>query len=675
MKVPLSWLREFVDVAVEPGRLGEDLTLAGFALDGLESDGKDAVLDLDVTTNRVDCMNVYGLAREVSVLYGLPLRPLELSLAEKGRVASEALEVGIEAPDLCPRFSARVLDVRLGPSPAWIRDRLESVGVRPIHNVVDLTNYVMMEMGHPSHAFDLARIPEGRLRVRWAREGEKLQTLDGVLRSLSTRHGVVAGPQEALALAGIMGGAASEVSEETKVVALEAAYWEPLAIRRAARALGMHTEASHRFERGADPEATVTALDRIAHLLTKIGAGTARPGVVDRVAVPRAKRTVSLRPARVRAVLGVDVPQPKAEAILSGLGFRVQPGMAVEVPSWRSDVGREADLIEEVGRHFGLDKIPSSIPPTDARGGLGLGQAEERTVRATLVAAGLTEAMTYSFVGASAGTGGSVKDVVVALENPLADAQSVLRSSLVLPGLLEALDANQRQGRRDVAFFEVGRVFRPGPGLPIEERRLGILLAGHFRGGHWSERPRAADFFDLKGLLERLFERLGRGPMALSREHERPAYLHPGQGAAIVLEGQALGYLGAVRPGFRDGREDVFVAELALDPLLGKPAPIARFRPLPRFPVVERDLSILMDASASAAQVEERIRRAAGPLLVAVTVADRYDRPPLPAGKVSLTVSLRYQDPERTLTGEEVQASVDGVIRQLRAAGLEIRVE
>ncbi len=467
MKVPLSWLREFVDVAVEPGRLGEDLTLAGFALDGLESDGKDAVLDLDVTTNRVDCMNVYGLAREVSVLYGLPLRPLELSLAEKGRAASQALEVGIEAPDLCPRFSARVLDVRLGPSPAWIRDRLESVGVRPIHNVVDLTNYVMMEMGHPSHAFDLARIPEGRLRVRWAREGEKLQTLDGVLRTLSPRHGVVAGPEGALALAGVMGGAASEVSEETKVVALEAAYWEPLAIRRAARALGMHTEASHRFERGADPEATVTALDRIAHLLTKIGAGTARPGVVDRVAVPRAKRTVSLRPARVRAVLGVDVPQPKAEAILSGLGFRVQPGMAVEVPSWRSDVGREADLIEEVGRHFGLDKIPSSIPPTDARGGLGHGQAEERTVRVTLVAAGLTEAMTYSFVGAPAGAGGSARDGVVALENPLADAQSVLRSSLVLPGLLEALDANQRQGRRDVAFFEVGRVFYPGPGLPI----------------------------------------------------------------------------------------------------------------------------------------------------------------------------------------------------------------
>jgi phenylalanyl-tRNA synthetase beta chain len=681
MRLPLSWLREFVEVPVEPGRLGDDLTLAGFALDGLESDGKDALLDIDVTTNRVDCMNVYGLAREIAVLYGVPLRPLALNLGEKGAPASEVLDVGIEAPDLCPRFSARVLDVRLGPSPAWIRDRLEAVGVRPIHNVVDLTNYVMMEMGHPSHAFDLARIPQGRLRVRWARDGEGLETLDGVSRRLSRRQGVVAGLEEALALAGVMGGASSEVSEETTVVALEAAYWEPLAIRRAARALGMHTEASHRFERGADPEATVIALARIAHLLEKIGAGSARPGVVDRVAVPRRKRTIPLRPARVRAVLGVDVPQPKAEAILSGLGFRVEADegkvMSVEVPSWRGDVGREADLIEEVGRHFGLDKIPSSIPPTDARGGLGVGQAEERTLRATLVAAGLTEAITYAFVGEStAGTGGAtVGGTAVALENPLADGQSVLRSSLVLPGLLEALDANERQGRRDVALFEVGRVFHPGPGLPIEERRLGILLAGCFGARHWSEKPRAADFFDLSGLLERLFERLGQGPLVLGREAERPDFLHPGQSGAILLEGKVLGYLGAIRPGFREGREDLFVAELGLDPLLGKPAPRVRFQALPRFPAVDRDLSVLVDAAAGAEEVCAGIRRAAGPLLVAVTVVDRYDRPPVPAGRVSLTVSLRYQDPERTLTSDEVQASVEAVIRQLRAAGLEIRGE
>ena len=304
--------------------------------------------------------------------------------------------------------------------------------MRPIHNVVDLTNYVMMEMGHPSHAFDLARVPEGRLHVRWAREGEALETLDGVTRTLSPRAGVVAGRNAALALAGVMGGASSEVRDSTRTVALEAAYWEPLAIRRAAKALGMHTEASHRFERGADPEGTVVALNRIAHLLEKIGAGSTRPGVVDRVAAPRPRRALSLRPSRLLVVLGAQVSRPRTEAILTGLGFGVKPGpgesIAVEVPSWRGDVGREADLVEEVGRHFGLDKVPSSIPPTSGLGGLGRGQAEERTIRTTLSAAGLTEVVTYAFVGPSRDGEASVS-----LENPLADVQSVLRSSLVVP--------------------------------------------------------------------------------------------------------------------------------------------------------------------------------------------------------------------------------------------------
>ncbi len=511
--------------------------------------------------------------------------------------------------------------------------------------------------------------------MRWAREGEKLETLDGAHRTLSSRHGVVAGPESALALAGIMGGARSEVSGDTKVVALEAAYWEPLVIRRAAKALGMHTEASHRFERGADPEATVVAIARIAHLLEKIGAGSARPGLIDRVAAPARRRVLSLRPSRLELVLGVPVPKPRAEAILAGLGFGVEPGeggaLAVEVPSWRSDVGREADLVEEVGRHFGLEKVPSSIPPSDGIGSLGRGQVEERCVRATLVAAGLTEAITYAFVREA--PGGAMDGGTVALENPLAAAQSVLRASLLLPGLFDVLDSNLRQGRRDVALFEIGRVFHDGPELPIEERRLAILLAGRFRGRHWSdEKPRAADFFDLKGLVERLFERLGQGPPTLRRD-DLPELLHPGRGAVLLQGGTALGWLGALRPGFREEPADVLVAELSLEPLLGQPAPLVRFEPLARFPAVERDLSVISSAGTSAGEIEARIRRAAGPLLVAVGVVNRYDRPPVPEGKVSLTLGLRYQHPERTLTGEEVQSSVDGVIRELRAAGLEIR--
>ena len=349
MKLPVAWLKEHVDVPVEPRELADDLTLVGLAVDAVVGHGDDAVLELDITTNRVDAMNVRGVAREAAVIYGLPLKPLSTELRETGAPAAQALRVVIEAPELCPRFCARVLDVRMGPSPAWMRDRLEAVGVRPISNVVDLTNYVMMEIGHPSHAFDLARIPGGELHVRWAREEERLTTLDGVERRLTASMGVIAGPSGALSLAGIMGGASSEVSDETRVVALEAAYWNPLTIRRTARSLGMRTEASHRFERGADREATAVATARIAHLLQGIGAGSARPGLIDAHPAPQPLRSAVLRPSRQRTLLGVDVPDAKATAILTGLGFGIgaaeSAGRRVTIPSWRSDVSREADLI------------------------------------------------------------------------------------------------------------------------------------------------------------------------------------------------------------------------------------------------------------------------------------------------------------------------------------------
>jgi phenylalanyl-tRNA synthetase beta chain len=669
MKLPVSWLREFVDVKVEPERLGADLTGVGLALEGLERHGSETVLDLDVTTNRVDAMNVYGIAREAAVLYSLPLKPLDLSFAEKGSPASGVFDVTIEAGDLCPRFCGRVLDVRMGPSPAWLRDRLEMMGVRPISNVVDLTNYVMLEVGQPSHVFDLAHVPGGRLNVRWGRPGERLRTLDGVERKVEGRVGVVAGQDGPLALAGIMGGASSEVSDETRTVALEAAYWEPLAIRRGAKAMGMHTEASHRFERGSDPECPPAATARLAHLLQKIEAGSPRPGLVDRIAVAKPRRSTRLRPSRLRGVLGIDVPRARAEAILRGLGFEVTSGdgdaLALVVPSWRGDVSREDDAVEEVARHYGLDKVPSSLPPARAVGQLGAGMGPARALRQALVGAGLTEVISYAF---EAGDGGAA----IALRNPLAEDQSVLRTSLV-PGLLHVLDANERQGRRDVAVFEIGRVFPPMGERPEESVRLGILLRGALRPRHWSEKPPEADLFDVKGVLEAAFEELGLGPLGFVASKDA-GRLHPGQSADIVLAGRAIGHAGALRPGTREGAEGTFVAELDLA-ALREPVAAERFRALPRFPAVERDLSVVGPASLVALELEARVKRAAGKSLAGVAVMDRYDKPPVPAGMVSLLLSLRFEEPSRTLTGEEVQASVDNVIRELRAAGLSIRSE
>jgi phenylalanyl-tRNA synthetase beta chain len=678
VKVPVSWLKEFVEVRVEPARLGHDLTMAGLALEGLETDGADAVLDLDITTNRVDCMNVYGVAREVAVLYGVPLRPLEVGVAEAGPPAAQALEVSIEAPDLCPRFCARVLDLRLGPSPAWLRDRLEQVGVRPINNVVDLTNYVMMEMGQPSHAFDLARVPQGRLIVRWAREGERLTTLDGVERALGTRHGVVAGGQGPLALAGVMGGAASEVSDLTRTIALEAASWNPLAVRRTARALGMHTEASHRFERGADPEGTVTATGRIAHLLARVGAGTPRPGLLDVVAAPRVPRTLVLRRSRVSGLLGVDVPEEQAQAILCGLGFVVDGREAdtvrVTIPSWRGDVAREADLVEEIGRHYGLGRIPATLPPARRAEGLRPHQVRERLVREVLVGSGLSEVVNYSLVAA-----GQWEELgpEVRVANPLSEEQSALRRSVALPGLLSTLAVNQRQGRRDVAVFEIGRVFSPGAERPVEERRLGLLLAGQGGSGHWSTRPRDVDFFDLKGLLELLAQRLGVAAVRFE-PREGLSFLQPGQAAVALTGGDEGGWVGALSPEILqrlDLRGPVYVAELGVEAMLGaRPAPV-RVASLPRFPSVERDLSLIVDAGTSASALESRARPAGGAILRSFTVSDRYEGPPVPAGRVSLTLRLLFQHAERTLTGEEVQRAVDAVAGALRAAGAEIRGE
>jgi phenylalanyl-tRNA synthetase beta chain len=675
MKVPLGWLREFVDVKASPRELADALTLSGLAVDGILEVGGETVLDLDVTTNRVDAMNVYGVAREVAVLYGLPLKPPETTVSEAGKPAKEALSVEILAPELCPRFCARVLDVRIGPSPVWIRERLELVGVRPISNVVDLTNYVLFELGQPSHAFDLARVKGGRLSVRWGREREALKTLDGADRVLNPRVGVVAGLEGALGLAGIMGGAASEVSDGTTEIALEAAHWNALAVRRAAKSFGMHTEASHRFERGSDPELPPLALARLAHLLEKIGAGTCRPGLVDVGAAP-ARRKVRLRGARIDAVLGAAVPPQKVRGILEGLGFSPE-GDSYSVPGFRGDVAREEDLIEEVARHFGLDKIPSSLPPTRQTGTTSPLLRAEQDLRALLVGFGLSEVVTLSFV--SEGDGRLAGESPVVLENPLSEEQAALRNSIVLPGLLSVLRTNLRQGRRDLGIFEVGRVYQAkgeGP-WPTEVRRLGVLLTGALPS-HWSQKGRPFDLFDLKGFLEAIPMRLEVRSFE-SSSAALPSFLQPGRGALLVRGGATLGYLGALQPemaGRFEARGDVLVAEISIEGLFEGRPPAVRVEPLPRFPIVQRDISAIVPLTLPSLRVVEAALRGAGPLARDARITSRFDGPPaVPAGHVSLTVTLRLEHRERTLTNDEVQAAVQSAVQSLKGLGAEIRGE
>jgi phenylalanyl-tRNA synthetase beta subunit len=505
-----------------------------------------------------------------------------------------------------------------------MQERLEQVGVRPINNVVDLSNYVMLEMGHPSHAFDLARVPSARLLIRWAREGEELETLDEVERKLSARTGVVAGPEAPLALAGIMGGASSEVSDETRTIALEAAYWDPLTIRRAAKALGMHTEASHRFERGADPNGTVTATARTAHLLEKLGAGTTRPGLIDVVPEPLVQRQVGFRAARANAVLGTDVPPERGPEILTGLGFELQEKGRGEwtatVPTWRGDVSREADLVEEIGRHHGLDKIVSTIPASLGVGHLGAGQAEERAVRDLLVGAGLTETINYAFVDRAGG----------------ANVEPVRIATFFPPGVCP----RKRGGWPSSSRGPAGPATGPSPPAPstlsMPRGSWSCCSSDSGRVGSSSTRP-------------------GLDPTSFIPGRAQPSCSTARPSAGWVRSAPVCARR-RTRSSWPSGRAD-------------------RFEALARFPSVERDLSVLAAAGAAAGELVETVREAAGGLLRRVDVKNRYDRPPVPAGRVSVLLGLLYQHPERTLTSEEVQASVEAVIRELRKAGLEIRGE
>ncbi len=447
------------------------------------------------------------------------------------------------------------------------------------------------------------------------------------MRTLPARVGVIAGRggEPALALAGVMGGASSEIGDETRVVALEAAWWEPLAVRRGARALAMHTEASHRMERGIDIGAGPDSLARVAHLLQKIGGGSVRPGIVERTGNGRPSRSLRLRPARVSALLGTDVPTPRQVAILGSLGFGVdeQAGeIAVRVPSWRMDVSGEADLAEEVGRQHGIQRIPTALPAASRPGSLRRSQRRERRIREVLTGVGLTEVINYAFVAGAQVD--APEHARLRLANPLTEEQDTLRGSLVMPGLVNTLRTNLRLGRRDVAIFELGRVFFPGQPMPREQRRLAVLLSGVTHPQHWSLPSRPFDLFDLKGFVELLFERLGQSAPAVDGGGGAPAFLHPGRAVGLSRGGEPIGYAGALHPDVRarwELRDEAVVLEIALDAVLEELPRAVRFTALDRFPAVQRDLSIMCDETTPAAAIDARVRAAAGERLRSVSLA------------------------------------------------------
>lgn len=670
MRVSLEWLREFVpfDVALET--LIERLHGIGLPVERVDHIGDDVVLDIEVTANRPDCMSVLGVAREVAVMLGRPLRIPKPKPVERAPAASERVAVEVADPEGCPRFTARVIeDVRIGPSPAWAQRRLEAAGVRPINCAVDITNYVMLELGQPMHAFDYDRIAGGRLIVRRADPGERLVTLDGVDRVLDPEVLVVADAARAVALAGIIGGSETEIGPGTTRVLLEAAYWNPPMIGRTARRLGIRTEASARFERGMDPAGPAAAQQRAAQLFTEWCGGRVLRGIVDVARASEPRPGIRLRPKRVAAVLGVDVPRPEIVRILRALGCSVAGHAALEVqpPSFRPDIAREEDLIEEVARIHGYDRVPQTMPRGETTPGtIASALRIDGRVCEALARSGLTEVMSLTLVSAEVA---SEEPGAVVLQNPLIADQSALRTSL-LPGLVSVLASNAARRVEDVQVFELGRVFRasrPG-GRPEERRTLGIAAMGRWRTGWNVPREQATvDFYHLKGIIETLLRELGVGGWAVEPWPAPTAGWHPGRSAVLRYDGGVIGRLGELHPDRGVAHRlphRAYLAEVDLEAVLPAVVLLRAAPDLPRYPPVERDVAAVIPDHLPAATVEAAIRAAAGPLLEAVELFDVYTGPPVPAGHRNLAYRLRLRAADRTLAAEEAEE----ILRQVRIA-------
>jgi phenylalanyl-tRNA synthetase beta chain len=672
MRLLLSWARDFVGVKASVDEVAETLGLRGFEVAEIEHLGaNDGVIDFEVTANRPDALSVVGLAREIATAYDLPFRtpaPPRLDCGEHDRVS-----VTLEDAELCPRYAAAVAELTPTSSPAFMAERLMASGIRPISPFVDITNYVLMELGHPMHAFDLDTLQGHALRIRRATAGETIVTLDTVSRTLDPEMLVIADAVQPQAVAGVMGGAATEVSEATRAIVFESAYFKPASVRRTSKRLALKTEASSRFERGADINAPVRAIERAIELMRQIGAGRLVGAVVDRYPSARHPKVLRLRKTRLAGLLGLIVPDADVTRILRALGLDVTPlGDAWEVraPTFRVDLTREVDLIEEVGRHYGFDKLEPAFPPVtvpppppDVR------VSRDQRVRASLTAAGLSEAVTFGFVEARAARlfASEAHGGVIGIANPLSGKFDTLRPSLTA-GLLDAVAYNRRHGRRDVALFEIGARFTPYEG---ETRGVGIAWTGSRSPEHWSGGAREVDFFDLKGALDELCRVLD---VVVRFEPTTLPFLVPGQSAAMVQGETALGFAGLLAPAVADERgapqqDHVFVAELNLDRAWERRITRSeQVRPLPRHPFVVRDLSILV-ADTLPAEIIRGTIQAAGSAerapLVGIAFFDRYKGKGLAEDSVSLSVRLTFQAPDRTLTDSEVQASFDQILDAL----------
>jgi phenylalanyl-tRNA synthetase beta chain len=684
MKVLYNSLKEFVDVKAAPADLKARLSLVGVAIDSVEESAAGPVLDAEVTANRPDCLGHYGIAREVAAIYRLRLKPFQPKLRESAAKTADAVRVEIETPELCGRYTARILrGVKVQPSPDWLRQRLEAMGQKSINNVVDITNYVMFELGQPMHAFDLDKLSEPRIIVRRAHPGEKIRTLDGVERTLAKDMCVIADAERAIGIGGVMGGVDSEIGFSSRNILLESAWFDPISVRRTAKALGLRSEASYRFERGADPEMPELASRRAAELIQQVAGGEILAGVVDVYPSREPEKKIQLARKEVLRVMGADVPDREVEDILSALGFhptrvdanRGSDGSIAAIweckqVSWRSDVTRGIDLVEEIARHYGYDKFPARLPPAKKPAHrLPHAEASDRIVERA-VGLGYQEIVEIPIVDAQ-------RDALFRAEgfqpavigNPLAEDASVMRSTGIV-SMVRAIEWNLNHGNRDLRLFEIGKTYELRDGAPVETPVLTLGATGLAREKTVHGTAREFSFADLKGDLDRIGELAG----GLDWEPGGPAWLSSQRSAHFSLAkntGEQLGIAGQLVRRIAEQlklRQDVHLAELKLEPLLlGIEAARSalRFVPWPRFPGVERDFSLVLADVVTFDQVEQTIRALGIAELQTIEAADLFRGGQIPAGKYSLMIRVKFQSAQGTLTDVQLAEFTSRIVAAL----------
>jgi phenylalanyl-tRNA synthetase beta chain len=678
MKISPHWLRDFVDVPVDYLRLADELTLAGVAVEGISGQGDDTVYEMEITTNRPDAMNHYGVAREVSALYDLPLKPIEPKLPPSQ--GKSDVTIDIQEPELCPRFTAReIRGVAIKPSPAIVANRLLLIDQRPISNAVDATNYVLWESGKPTHVFDLDLLEGRRLVIRRAQEGETLKTLDGVERKLSTEDLVVADAKKPVGLAGVMGGFDTMITEKTRNILIESAWWDPVTVRRMSKRHGLHTDASHRFERGADFESTVASTNRVAELILGSGGGTLIGDVIDAIARRLDLAPVELDLREVHRILGEKLSTLEINRILTRLGFTVLPGSEgtylVHIPSWRLDIEREIDIIEELARLHGYDKFANTLPAYSGEVRDVPDAHKDARLRSSLLALGYNEAISLTFISKDDARRFSTA-AELDLANPLSDEASVMRTSMV-PSMLNMLAYNLNRGSDNIRLFEAGNVFEASgaDSMPLELKRISIGATGsvdaevvHGLAPEAAARP--LSFFDLKGDIESLLAPFSH--WTIYYDSETADYYHPGRSARAVMDGTTVAQFGQIHPDVaaaRKLRQDVFVAEIYLDRLYQHDLRQVRYEALPRFPAVERDFSFVFDDGVEFEKIHQSVSGLGIAELRSFVPVEIFRGEKVGGGKYSILMRAKLQSSERTLRDDEVAQWAGQITKAMEALG------